>query len=171
MQLKKVENCPEISLPSSKETNDHDEIRTNENLKQQHDLNKACEENKDQLVKNRRVSFADAYDEISSDNDESVLQPSENSLTNDELDYYKITFSHSEVLPQLIDQFSGVLNSPGDIYNIFYKPKSILKRSSKTSHDRENSSLPKERALGQDFESGNLETPVFNDVVSFIYLI
>lgn len=157
----------DISLPPLKESEDnYDIIETNETLKQENDYSKSHAENKNQLVKDRRVSFAYAYDVDSPKIDERANQTNESKNSNCVLNYQKINFSHSNVLPQLTADANRMINSPGDIYNIFYKPKSILKCSRNALSESDNTSLPKAYAFDQDFESETVCKSVYEDVVS-----
>ncbi|XP_033228635.1 unconventional prefoldin RPB5 interactor-like protein isoform X2 [Belonocnema kinseyi] len=155
-----------ISLPPSEETEEnHDIIASNETLKEENDFSKSHAENKNQLGKDRRVSFADVYDLDSFEIDERANQTNEKKNSYCELNYKKINFSHSKVLPQLIDDANRFINNPADIYNIFYKPKSILKYTRNTLSQSDDTSLPKTYALDKDFESEPIWKSVYEDVM------
>jgi hypothetical protein len=93
----------------------------------------------------RRVSFAEPhFVEIVSDSHKDNKQNNEENVSNesDSDDIININFIHSDIKPSVCEKNTenNIIN-PGDIYRIFYKPKSILKKSPDSEYNDKNISF------------------------------
>ncbi|XP_015592575.1 unconventional prefoldin RPB5 interactor-like protein [Cephus cinctus] len=105
------------------------------------------------LAKERRVSFIEQRLPSEDDSTEDFINE-ENEKEDDET--IQIHFKHSDIDPQIAISAGNVIENPRDVYRLFDKPKSILKRSPNDLCAINNVSSLLECSADQEIEEDNV---------------